>query len=46
MNSERDSSGSIRPYATLRPATIGSPYSVARAVATTEARFRSQCGSS
>ena len=25
MNSSRDSSGSIRPYATLRPATIGSP---------------------
>jgi hypothetical protein len=30
----------------VRPATIGSPYNVTRSMATTEARLRSQRGSS
>ena len=45
MNSSRDSAGSMRPYATVRPATIGSPYTVTRSVATTAARFGSHRGS-
>ena len=45
MNSSRDSTGSIRPYCTVRSATIGSPYNVTRSVATTDPRRGSQRGS-
>ena len=38
MNSSRESTGSIRPYWTVRSVTIGSPYSVTRSVATTDPR--------
>jgi hypothetical protein len=44
-NSDRDSSGSIAPYPTVRPVTIGNPYNVTRSVATTLPRRFSQRGS-
>ena len=45
MNSSREISGSIEPYCTRRPTTMGRPYSVTRSVATTEPRLASHRGS-
>ena len=45
MNRSRAAAGSIRPYMTVRAATIGSPYRLTFSVATAAPRRASQRGS-